>query len=257
MHSIDVAELSRTRTGHSPEPYSRRPTALMLSEENEVCRSHFGLFSRLTRHQQAQILSKGERLIVKRGRQVFEQGAPHQGIFIIESGRVRVFYHSPAGREITLAYWGAGHFVGGPDIFGGGTHLWSGEAASTSTVVFFQSRLLLRLVAEIPPMALSIIEGLSFKGRCYSTMAQMLGTRSMTERLVHLLLHLTEAYGVEEDDGIVISESFTHAELASIVGATRQWVTMNLKKLQQMGILAIRESIITVVRPDMLAQLRH
>jgi CRP-like cAMP-binding protein len=260
MHLIDItvrSERPRPQPGSLPPRRTARPTALMLSEESAVCRNHFGLFSGLTRDQQAYILSKGERRTVKQGGTLFEQGCLHQGVYIIESGRIRVFYHSPAGREITLAYWSPGHFVGGPDIFGGGTHLWSGVAATTSMIVFLESRLLRRLVLEIPQLALSIIEGLSFKGRCYSTMAQMLGTRSMTERLVHLLLHLMEAYGVEEEDGIVISDGFTHAELASIVGATRQWVTMNLKKLQQSGVVSIRESIITVLRPDVLAQMEH
>ena len=43
-----------------------------------------------------------------------------------------------------------------------------------------------------------IIEGLTFKGKCYSALAQMLGTRSITERLAHLLLHLVDIYGVKD-----------------------------------------------------------
>ena len=53
----------------------------------------------------------------------------------------------------------------------------------------------------IPALAIGIIEGLSFKGQCYSALAQMLGTRSPTERLAQLLLHLMNLYGVEERDG--------------------------------------------------------
>ena len=34
-----------------------------------------------------------------------------------------------------LAYWHSGNFVGGPEIFGSGVHLWSGVAATNCSVV--------------------------------------------------------------------------------------------------------------------------
>ena len=99
-----------------------------------------------------------------------------------------MFYSSPSGREITLAYWNPGNFIGGPVVFDTGIHVWSGVAASDSTVFVLRGRVLRELVARIPALAIGIIEGLSFKGQCYSALAQMLGTRSVTERLMHLLL---------------------------------------------------------------------
>jgi CRP-like cAMP-binding protein len=122
--------------------------------------------------------------------------------------------------------------------------------------VFLEGRKLRRLIAEIPQLAIGIIEGLSFKGRCHSTMAQMLGTRSVTERLSHLLVHLSDAYGIRQDDGILISDAFTHAEPANMVGATRQWVTISLKKMEQRGVLSRDNATITVLRRDMLADMR-
>ncbi len=61
----------------------------------------------------------------------------------------------------------------------------------------------------------------------------MLGTRSITERLAHLLLHLVELYGVQDPDGVAIEAAFTHADLAHMVGATRQWITISLKRMQE------------------------
>ena len=72
--------------------------------------------------------------MLNRGQTLFNQGALHEGIYLIESGRIRVFYTAPSGREITLAYWNPGNFVGGPEIFGAGVHLWSGLAATNSSV---------------------------------------------------------------------------------------------------------------------------
>ncbi len=196
------------------------------------------LFSGLSEAEIAQVLGSGKRRVLYRGAQLFSQGSPQDGIFLIESGRIKVFYTAPSGREITLAYWHSGNFVGGPEVFKQGLHVWSGEAAVNSTVLHLPGDVLRRMAMTIPALAIGIIEGLSFKGQCYSALAQMLGTRSPTERLAQLLLHLMNLYGVEERDGALIAASFTHADLAHMTGVTRQSVTISLKKFTELGILA-------------------
>src|SRR5580704_11815749 len=202
------------------------------------------------------VIKSGRRRVLYRGQTLFSQGSRHDGIFLIETGRIRVFYTAPSQREITLAYWNPGNFVGGPEVFGGGIHQWSGVAASNSSVVHLPGKELRKLVLEMPALAVGLIEGLTFKGRCYSALAQMLGTRSITERLAHLLLHLVDAYGVKETDGILIGAAFTHADLAHMVGATRQWITISLKRLQDQGVVVCRKSRIVVRRPDVLQAMR-
>ncbi len=90
-------------------------------------------------------------------------------------------------------------------MFGTGLHKWSGMAASIPACCILPGKALRQLVTQIPTLAIGVIEGLTFKGRCYSTLAQMLGTRSITERLAHLLLHLGDLYGVPEEDGTMIA----------------------------------------------------
>jgi CRP-like cAMP-binding protein len=112
------------------------------------------------------------------------------------------------------------------------------------------------LVVQIPELAIGIIEGLAFKGKCYSAMAQMLGTRSVTERLAHLLLHLADLYGMPQRDGILIATRFTHEDIAHMVGATRQWVTMSLKRLHQQKIIIVQKGNLTITQTDALASIR-
>ena len=214
------------------------------------------LLQGLTARELALVMERGRRRVLYRGATLFTQETPNDGIWIVETGRIRVFYAAPSGREITLAYWYPGNFVGGPDVFGSGLHKWSGMAASNACVLHLPGLALRQLVTQIPALAIGMIEGLTFKGRCYSTLAQMLGTRSITERLAHLLLHLSDLYGVPEADGTVIAASFTHADLAHMVGATRQWVTISLKRLSERGVVASRRAQIVILRPEALARMR-
>jgi CRP/FNR family transcriptional regulator, cyclic AMP receptor protein len=232
------------------------PRSVLLVESQRLVGGPTPLFQALSEREQKEVLGHGARRVVHRRQMLFAQGTPTDGIYLVETGRMRVFYTAPSGREITLAYWNPGNFVGGPEVFGSGVHLWSGVAVADCSVVHFPGKVLRRLVLQIPSLAIGIIEGLAFKGKCYSALAQMLGTRSVTERLAHLLLHLADTYGVRQRDGIVISAALTHADIAHMVGATRQWVTISLKRFEEQGIISSGKSKVVIHRLDKLDEMR-
>lgn len=260
--------MSSTEMAAWPPPIAsggkrKLPTSALLLFDGESApaagehRNQPSLLQNLREADRREILARGTKRVLHRGATLFRQGAQHDGIYLIESGRIRVFYSAPSGREVTLAYWYPGNFVGGPGVFGDGVHQWSGTAACASSVLHINGTTLRELILRHPPLAIGIIEGLEFKGRCYSAMAQILGTRSVTERLAHLLLHLADLYGMEEGKGqIVIDTNFTHADLAHFVGATRQWVTISLKRFAERGIVETRRSGILIRQPAMLAKIR-
>src|ERR1700681_1663839 len=254
-----LLQATKTVGGSLPSavaPRTKSSSSLLLTENQQSIGGPPSLIEKLTIPERELVLKQGRRKVLNRGQTLFSQGAKHDGIFLIESGRVRVFYSSPAGREITLAYWHAGNFVGGPEVFDHGIHQWSGVASSNCSVVQLPGKELRTLAGEIPNLAIGLIEGLAFKGKCYSALAQMLGTRSITQRLAHLLLHLMDLYGVEDPDGTVIAAAFTHADLAHMVGATRQWVTISLKRMQEQGIVVSRKSRIVIRKIDALVDMR-
>ncbi|WP_315728991.1 MULTISPECIES: Crp/Fnr family transcriptional regulator [unclassified Bradyrhizobium] len=254
---LQAANAARGNVPTAPSPSrSAASTSLLLTENQQAIGGPPPLMDKLTLRERELVLKQGRRKVLNRGQTLFSQGAKHDGIWLIESGRIRVFYTSPLGREITLAYWHAGNFVGGPEVFEGTIHQWSGVASSNSSVVHLPGKQLRTLAAEIPNLAIGLIEGLTFKGKCYSALAQMLGTRSITQRLAHLLLHLVELYGIKDADGTVIAAAFTHADIAHMVGATRQWVTISLKRMQEKGIVLTRRSQIVICRADVLEEMR-
>lgn len=183
---------------------------------------------------------------------VFIQGEPHDGIFLIEKGQVRTYYAGVSGREITLAYWTPGHFVGGPEIFGGGVHIWSAEAVTDATVRYLPGSSIRHLIERVPSFALCVIDGLVAKGKCYSALVQMLGTRSVVERLAQLLLILGRLQGEQSGSELIIVRRITHEQIANIVGSTRQWVTTALARFQSKGLVTVERNRIVIHRPDLL-----
>ena len=227
---------------------------ILLAEDDQVVALRQGFLELLDEADRERVRQHGVDQVFEKGQILFSQRDRHDGIFLIESGIVRSFYTAPSGREITLAYWPPGNFVGGPEIFGGGTHMWTSVAARRSSVVHLPGRGLRNLAREVPDLALGIIDALVCKARCYSSLAQMLGTRSLTERLAHLLLHMGKMHGVadERTGGVAVAAAFTHSEIANLIGATRQWVTIRLNRLQDEGVLTQRRGVLVILKPGAL-----
>jgi CRP/FNR family transcriptional regulator, cyclic AMP receptor protein len=227
-------------------------SAVYLSEALEEINEGAGFLDRLSLDEIGFVRRSAQVLQVAAGESIFMQGDVHNGIFLIESGRVRVFYAGPGGREITLAYWTPGHFIGGPEVFGGGIHMWSALAVAPTRLSYLSGARLRQLATSVPAVALALIEGLVRKGKCYSALVQMLGTRSVTERLAQLLVILASVEGRESGSRLIVDRRITHEQLAAIVGSTRQWVTSTLARFQERGIIRIQRGLIIIEQPDKL-----
>ncbi|MGI9386239.1 MAG: Crp/Fnr family transcriptional regulator [Methyloligellaceae bacterium] len=212
------------------------------------------ILDRLKDSDRRRVLSRIHRVKLEPRSTLFQQGEWNTGIYIVETGLIRTFYTSPTGREITLAYWPPDNLVGGPDVFGESIHMWSGMAVKTSNLIAIKGDDLRALMEEIPQLAIGVVEALVYKGKCFSSLIQMLGTRSVSERLAQLLLMLVEMHGERDvSGGIAIRRQFTHQDLAHMVGASRQWVTTTLDRLQRQGVVHIRKRQVVVLQPDILA----
>lgn len=234
---------------------SPRHAATALTAASDISSPQPDLFNLLDPTARSAILARGKRILFRKDQPVFRQGERHDGIFLIESGIVRVFYTAPAGREITLAYWMAGNFCGGPEVFGVGNHIWSGAASRETVIISLSGRDLRSLVDQFSPLAIGIIQSLIFKGTCYSHLAQLLGTRSVTERLIIVLYQMMRTYGRTVDSGIEISMPFTHDDLAGMVGATRQWVSVTLGRFSGEGLVALKRRLIVILDPAKLIEM--
>ena len=188
------------------------------------------------------------------GEGIFGQGTQSIGAYIVLSGLVRTYYVSAVGKEITLAFWSEGDWIGAPDFFGGQPlHIWSAVAVEASAALVMPGTRLKELAAEIPAIAMSVIAALTFKVNWISLLLQTLGTESVSERLARLLMTLGDVHGELREEGIAIRYPFSQEDLAAMVGASRQWVNMALARLHRKGILCSRGRQLIIIDPNRLA----
>jgi CRP/FNR family cyclic AMP-dependent transcriptional regulator len=72
-------------------------------------------------------------------------------------------------------------------------------------------------------------------------------------RLDRLLADFSHRYGVPEPEGVLIDISLPHREIASLVGSTRESVTVRLNAMRREGTIEFVKRRILVKRPEALA----
>jgi len=193
-----------------------------------------------------------------RGMIIFHKGVVGRSLYIIESGRVRIFLLSESGQELSLNIYGPG------DVFGelallDGLPRSAGAVTMEKTVTLTLHRDdFLRHIEAQPRMAWSIMEVLSKRLRYTTEYAESLAFLDVCGRVAARLLELGDRYGLQTEDGIVIELRLTQAELATWVAATREFVNKALGIFRDQGLLEIDGQRITILnRPGLQRRVRY
>ena len=176
---------------------------------------------------------------------LLRQGENGDGIHIIVTGVVESTYTGLQGRELMLATWHKGDFVGAPYVLGEHQHSWSARALGRVEALHLDQSSIRQLIGLSPAFAIALIESLGFKGETYSTLAQTLGGQKVGERLALLLVKLCEHTAQSSDHSISLGR-ITQANLARMIGATRQSISLVLGRLQEDGVITAEATTIIV-----------
>lgn len=205
----------------------------------------------------AEFAEHGERRFIAAGTLLCRQGCRQSTTYLLCSGLVRAFYDSPQGKTFTLGYWSPVDLLGGPDYFGRVAHIWSVEAVEDSVVYAIEGERLRQLVREVPDLAEFVLDDLTYEAHWLSALIQILATESAGDRLAHVLVKLAELHGEPTARGVALKHRFSHEQLASMVGASRQWVCPTLNRLERAGLLAVDNGRIELLDIAALRELGH
>lgn len=175
-----------------------------------------------------------ERAIVRHfrpGQLVFSEGDPCPGLWIIESGRVRIFKSSRSGRELVLAVEGPGRSVAELPVFDGGRYPASAASVGDTALLFISKEDFQSLCLKHPQVALKVLRIVGRRLRGLVAMIEEISFSTVRHRLIAFLVR--EASQVEEEpQGIVVTLPTNNQELAAQVGTVRELISRNLSQLQ-------------------------
>lgn len=174
--------------------------------------------------------------------------------FLLADGRVRISSTTMDGKSATLAFIEPGELFGEIGILQGGPREEVAEAVVTSTVVLLPVDELRQLMEQSATLTLGISRLMGFRRHRIERRLRSLLFCSNRDRMIHLLIELAETYGRKTNEGVQLTLRLSHQDFASIIGATRESVTMVLGELQNEGMVQLHRRAILIQRLEALAR---
>jgi CRP/FNR family cyclic AMP-dependent transcriptional regulator len=213
--------------------------------ENPSPSSHAGtlgktsLFSGFSESELAFLL---ERISVRRfspGQVVFSEGDPCAGLYVVESGSIRIFKSSAGGREQVLSIEGPGGSVAELPVFDGGNYPASAIAIEETVLLFVSKQDFHALCIAHPEVALKVLRVVGARLRKLIGIIEELSFTTVRHRLSAYLLRLAQKEGKTVAQGVEVTLPSNNQELAAQIGTVRELVSRNLSRLQAEGVLKI------------------
>ena len=173
------------------------------------------------------------------GEIVFAEGEPCAGLYVVQSGHIRIFKSSASGREQVLSIDGPGSSVAELPVFDDGNYPASGAAVDQATFLFVSKQDFQALCLAHPHVALKVLRVVGARLRRLVGIIEELSFTTVRHRLASLLIRLARQQGKQSARGLAITLPASHQELAAQIGTVRELVSRNLSRFQAEGLLII------------------
>ncbi|MGE5112722.1 MAG: Crp/Fnr family transcriptional regulator [Acidobacteriaceae bacterium] len=183
---------------------------------------------------------------------LFSEGDPCAGLFVVQSGNVRIFKSAASGREQVLAIEGPGSSIAELPVFDGGNYPASAQALNESSILFVSKQAFQSLCLQHPEVALKVLKVVGSRLRRLVGIIEELSFTTVRHRLVALLLRMAKAEG-KTSGAVDFVLTANNQELAAQLGTVRELVSRNLSRLQSEGLIAMDGRNINVPKLEKLA----
>ena len=169
------------------------------------------------------------------------EGDSSDSVFVILSGRVKVFISDTEGHEMILDTQGPGEYVGEMALDGKPRSA-SVMTLEPSTFAVVGREPVREAIRQNPDFALEMISRIIDRARIATSSVKDLALLDVYGRVARLLLNMS----IEKDGKLTIPEKLTQQEIAERVGASRDMVSRIFRDLTQGGYITVENRFITI-----------
>ncbi len=208
----------------------------MVAVENKVWylkRSR--LFERATSETVAHCEHLFTQMIYRNRSLVFGQGDIGRLVYLVKTGKVRIARATEDGKEITIAILGPGALFGEELLFCEGVRSTFATCLEDSLLCMARAADLYGLLTHHPLLAINVAKYLQEQRDDAMSIAEDFAYLKVPERLLKLFEKLALEFGVASTDGTLIDIQLTHANIASLVGSTRETVSLEMTHMARDG----------------------
>jgi len=212
------------------------------------------LFAALDDEAQAALRQRMDEVSIGRGETLFAEGDPGDRLYVVSRGKVKLGRTAADGRENLLAVLGPGEMFGELSLFDPGPRTATATAVTAVTLHGLGHDDLQPLLLAQPQVAGRLLAALARRLRRTNEAMGDLVFRDVPGRVAKALLDLAERFGVEGDEGLLVTHDLTQEELAQLVGASRETVNKALADFAARGFLRLEGRAVLILDIERLSR---
>ena len=207
------------------------------------------LFEDLQEDVIARVAIRARAVLLQRGKILFYQGDPSNGLYILCSGLVRVSIADEDGNALTLAVPEHGTPLGEMTLVSSDPRSATVTALEDTSLLYLETSTMVALLQQEPDLATHLIAFLSQRLRQSNDTLHKFAFENLQQRLLQKLAELGLQHGSLHADGLDLGRKFSQNALAEMLGVTREAVNKQLKLLQEQELVTIEKGVIQLRRP--------
>lgn len=173
---------------------------------------------------------------------IVNEGDTSNSLYIIVSGKVKIFLSDEQGKEIILDIQGPGEYFGEIALLDEAPRSASVMTLDASSFVIISKNDFREYLGKNPDIAFDLIRELTRRIRALTANVKGLALRDVYGRVAAALSSLA----TNENEKLVINEKLTQQDIANMIGASREMVSRILKDLTAGGYVKIEDKRIII-----------
>lgn len=189
-----------------------------------------------------------------KGTILFMEGQPSNGIYILCQGRVKLSACSSDGKVIIMHIAEAGEILGLSAAVSDSIHIATAEVLEPCQANFVRNDEFLMFLKQNSEACLNALKQLSENyNTAYLQICSLGLSGTVADKLAKLFLGWCKA-SAEDSQAIHLKISFTHEEIAAMIGTSRETVTRLLKDFRDRHLITLKGSDLTILDKKKLEQ---
>lgn len=193
------------------------------------------IFSGLTEKDMEEIASKLIERSIRKKDLIYSAGDKAGTVYILKEGRIRIIRYSADGRELTIDILEPGDIFGELTVAGEEERETDAVAMEDSFICAIKRKDFEDFIGKMPNLSLTITKWIGLRLRRIENRFNDMIFQDVHTRLITIFKDLAQKYGVPAGNGKKIAIHLSHKEIASLIGATRETVTLELNNLKRSG----------------------
>ena len=201
-------------------------------------KTHFCMFSELSREQIASLRLQEIDKSYKKGEVLFSEGSYPKALYVVYKGIVKIHKYGVNGKEQITRLASAGDLIGYRSLLNNETYSASATAVEETKLFKIPSDAFFNLLKENPDFSMKVIQMLANDLRQSEKQVVDMAQKSVREKIAEALLLLSSKFGVNENTN-ALNSILTRKEIGDIAGVTTESAIRTISDFNKEQIIEI------------------